>query len=367
VTAQRSAQVAPVRRAVFHPLRVSEISQLTDDSVCIGFAVPPELARDYDFVQGQHLTLRTSLAGDDVRRSYSICSPAGSGRLRIGVKVLPGGHFSGFAAGGLEVGDEIDVMTPMGRFHTPLDPASARHYCAIDAGSGIPPILSIVATTLAQEPHSRVTLLFANRTSRTVMFLEELEDLKDRYRGRFHLVHVLSRESQDAELLSGRLDADRLTRIIGSLVPASTVDEWFLCGPYEMVVDLREALLHSGVDKGHVHTELFHVDTAPPPPVRAVEHEGEGSEVTITLDGRGSTFRLGTGDVSILEAALAVRSDAPFACRGGVCGTCRARLVEGEVRMDTNYALEPDEIAAGYVLTCQSHPTTPVVRLDYDA
>jgi ring-1,2-phenylacetyl-CoA epoxidase subunit PaaE len=360
-------QAERTRRPVFHTLKVSDISTLTDDAVCIGFAVPPELADDYDFVQGQHLTLRTSLAGDDVRRSYSICAPAGSGRLRIGVKVLPGGHFSGFAAGGLAVGDEIDVMTPMGRFYTPLDPANVKHYCAIAAGSGITPILSIVATTLAQEPHSRVTLLFANRTSRTVMFLEELEDLKDRYPGRFHLVHVLSREAQDAELLSGRLDAARLTKITETLVPAETVDEWFLCGPYEMVIDLRDALVEVGVDKTHIHSELFHVEKAPPPPVRAVDDEGGGSEVTITLDGRRSTFRLKGADVPVLEAALAVRSDAPFACRGGVCGTCRAKLLEGEVSMDTNYALEPDEIAKGYVLTCQSHPTTPVVRLDYDA
>jgi ring-1,2-phenylacetyl-CoA epoxidase subunit PaaE len=355
------------RRAVFHPLKVSDITELTDDAVCISFAVPPELADDYDFIQGQHLTLRTSLAGDDVRRSYSICAPAKSGQLRIGVKVLPGGHFSGFAAGGLAVGDEIEVMTPVGRFYTPLDPANAKHYCAIAAGSGITPILSIVSTTLAMEPHSRVTLLFANRTSRTVMFLEELEDLKNRYRDRFHLMHVLSREAQDSELLSGRLDAARLTKITETLVPTETVDEWFLCGPYDMVMDLRDALVQAGVEKEHVHSELFHVDKAPPPLIHPIDDGGEGSEVTISLDGRRSTFRLKAGDVPVLEAALRVRSDAPFACRGGVCGTCRAKVVEGAVEMDTNYALEPEEIAAGYVLTCQSHPTTPTVRLDYDA
>ncbi|MDX6309641.1 MAG: ring,2-phenylacetyl-CoA epoxidase subunit PaaE [Nocardioidaceae bacterium] len=355
------------RRARFHPLRVSEITALTDDAVCIGFDVPPELADDYDFVQGQHLTLRTALAGDDVRRSYSICAPAGSGKLRIGVKVLPGGHFSGFAAGTLAVGDEIEVMTPMGRFNTPLDPTSTKHYCAIAAGSGITPILSIVATTLATEPHSRVTLLFANRTSRSIMFLEELEDLKDRYRGRFHLIHVLSRESQDAELLSGRLDKARLTKITETLVPAETVDEWFLCGPYEMVIDLRDALVEAGVDKTHIHSELFHVEKAPPARGPSAADEGGGSEVTINLDGRRSTFRLKGDDMSVLEAALTVRSDAPFACRGGVCGTCRAKVTEGSVEMDTNYALEPDEMAAGYVLTCQSHPVTEKVSLDYDA
>ncbi len=355
------------RHGTFHPLRVSDVTALTDDAVAISFQMPPELADDYDFIQGQHVTVRTSLAGDDVRRSYSICAPAKSGRLRIGVKVLPGGHFSGFAAGDLAVGDVLDVMTPTGRFHTPLDPSNHKHYCAIAAGSGITPILSIVATTLEQEPHSRVTLIYANRTSRSVMFLEELEDLKDRYRGRFHLIHVLSREAQDAELLSGRLDAARLTKINETLVPPETVDDWFLCGPYDMVIDLRQALLDQAVRPETVHTELFHVETLPPDRPVSLADEGEGSDVTIQLDGRRSSFKLKGNDVAVLEAALAVRADAPFACRGGVCGTCRAKLVEGEVVMDTNYALEPDEIANGYVLTCQSHPTTAKVVLDFDS
>jgi ring-1,2-phenylacetyl-CoA epoxidase subunit PaaE len=355
------------RHSVFHALRVSDVEPLTDDAVCITFDVPPGLADEYDFMQGQHVNVRTSLAGDDVRRSYSICSPAKSGRLRIGVKVLPGGHFSGFAAGRLAVGDELDVMTPTGRFYTPLDPGNRKHYGAIAAGSGITPILSIVASALEQEPHSRVTLIFANRTSRTVMFLEELEDLKDRYRDRFHLIHVLSREAQDAELLSGRLDAARLTKIAETLVPAETVDEWFMCGPFEMVVDLREALSALGVDPAHVHTELFHVESAPPPRPPSAADEGEGSDVSITLDGRSSSFKLkGSDSMAVLDAVLRVRSDAPFACKGGVCGTCRAKVLEGEVVMDTNYALEPDELDAGYVLTCQSHPITPTLRVDYD-
>lgn len=361
------AATAGARHGLFHPLRVSAIEPLTDDAVCISFAVPPNLADDYDFVQGQHLTLRTSLAGDDVRRSYSICAPAGHGKLRIGVKVLPGGHFSGFAAGGLAVGDEIEVMTPTGRFYTELDPANSKHYCAIAAGSGITPIISIVATALEREPLSRVTLVFANRTSRTIMFLEELEDLKDRYGSRFHLMHVLSREPQDSELLSGRLDAARLTKITETLVPPETVDDWFLCGPFEMIVELRDALLAQRVAPSTIHTELFHVESTPPPRPPSVADEGEGSAVSITLDGRESTFRLKGNDVSVLEAALRVRGDMPFACKGGVCGTCRARVVEGEVVMDTNYALEPEELEAGYVLTCQSHPVTEVLRVDYDA
>jgi len=359
--------MTPPRHPTFHRLRVADVSPLTDDAVCIRFEVPTELADDYDFIQGQHVTVRTSLAGDDVRRSYSICAPAKSGQLRIGVKVLPGGHFSGFAAGQLAVADELEVMTPTGRFFTPLDPSNRKHYCAIAAGSGITPVLSIIATTLEQEPHSRVTLIYANRTSRSVMFLEELEDLKDRYRARFHLIHVLSREPQDAELLSGRLDAARLTKINETLVPPETVDEWFLCGPYGMVIDLRQALLDQGVSPSRVHSELFHVETVPSVRPVATADGGEGSDVTIRLDGRTSSFTLKRDDVPVLEAALAVRTDAPFACRGGVCGTCRAKLVEGEVVMDTNYALEPDEIADGYVLTCQSHPTTATVVLDFDS
>lgn len=354
------------RHAVFHPLTVDEVTHLTDDAVCVGFEVPPELADDYDFVQGQHVTIRTPKAGDDVRRSYSLCAPAHARRLRIGVKVLPDGHFSSFAAGGLKPGDVLDVMTPLGHFYTPMDPENANHYCAIAAGSGITPILSIIATALRDEPHSRVTLLYSNRTSRSVMFLEELEDLKNQYADRFHLIPVFTREEQESELLSGRLDKARLTKITETLVPVENVDDWFLCGPYDMVMDLRDALVEAGVAKAHVHSELFHVETAPPVRQPAVVGEGEGADVTITLDGRRSTFKLKGSDVPVLDAVLQVRADAPYACRGGVCGTCRAKLVEGEVEMDTNYALEPEELDAGYVLTCQSHPTSDTVVLDYD-
>jgi ring-1,2-phenylacetyl-CoA epoxidase subunit PaaE len=280
--------------------------------------------------------------------------------------VIRGGHFSEFAQRELRAGDELEVMTPAGRFHTRLDPANAKHYCAVAAGSGITPILSIAATTLAAEAYSRFTLLYGNRTSRSVMFVEELEDLKDRYPDRFHLIHVLSREPSDSELLSGRIDRDRFTRITGALVPVDTVDEWFLCGPYGMVIGLRDALMESGVEMTHIHSELFHVETISSGVRDERESDGTGSDVTIVLDGRRSSFTLGTSDIPVLDAAIRVRSDAPFACKGGVCGTCRAKLVSGTVVMDTNYALEPEELAAGYVLTCQSHPTSPEVTLDYD-
>ncbi len=358
------------RHSVFHPLTIETIEPLTDDSVAITFEVPDDLRDDYAFTQGQHLTIRTELAGDDVRRNYSICSPVSSGVLRVAVKRLPGGAFSEHALDVLKPGDVLDVMTPSGRFFTELDPANAKHYVCVAAGSGITPVLSIVATTLETEPDSTVTLIYANRTHRSVMFLEEVEDLKDRYRERLQLMHVLSREPQEVELFSGRLDTARMSRIIESLLPVDTVDEWFLCGPFDMVSSLRKLLVAEGVEKRHVHAEVFHVEsTAPVRRTTAVPTgaDAEGAEVTITLDGRRSTFRLATEGPPVLEAALTVRADAPFACKGGVCGTCRAKVLEGSVEMDTNWALEPDEVEKGYVLTCQSHPTSDKVLLDYDA
>src|SRR3954469_4758864 len=348
----------------FHPLRVASVEPLTDDSVAITFAVPDDLVGEYRFVHGQHLTIR----GDDgERRSFSICTSPRSGRMTIGVKKLPGGAFSEGVVDTLHVGDELDVMTPAGRFTTQLEPTADKTYVAIAAGSGITPILSIVTTILEEEPHAQVMLVYANRTHRSVMFLDDLHDLKDRFADRFWLVHVLSREQQDVELFSGRLDGDRLTRILKSLMPAEDVDAWFLCGPQQMVVDLRQVILDHGVDAHDVHTELFHADPVPRAP-EAVSSSVEGAaEVTIKLDGRASEFALRPDGPGVLEAALEVRSDLPFACRGGVCGTCRAKLVEGTVAMDVNYALEPEEIEDASVLPCQSHPTSARVVLDYDA
>ncbi len=354
--------------AVFHPLAVASVEPVTDDSVAITFDVPDALREDYAFTHGQHLTIRTELAGDDVRRNYSICSPEGSGVLKVAVKRLPGGAFSEHALDVLRPGDVLDVMTPTGRFFTELNPAARRHYACVAAGSGITPVLSIVASTLAAEPQSSLTLVYANRTHKSVMFLEEVEDLKDRYAERFQLLHVLSREPQEVELFSGRLDADRMGRILGGLLPPDTVDEWFLCGPFAMVSELRALLVRLGVPKRAVHAEVFHVESAPPVRRTPVETTDEsGAKVTITLDGRRSSFTLPPDGPVVLDAALQVRSDAPFACKGGVCGTCRAKVVEGSVTMDTNWALEPDEVDKGYVLTCQSHPTSDTVVLDYDA
>ncbi len=349
--------------AAIHPLRVTAIDELTDDSVALTFEVPEELRDDYAFAHGQHLNIR---GGDDVRRSYSICTPPSSGVLRIGVKRLAGGAFSEGVVDALRVGDELEVSTPAGRFTTELDPSTARRYVAIAAGSGITPVLSIIAAILEGEPGSFVTLVYANRTSRSVMFLDEVHDVKDRHPERFQIIHVLSREQQDVELLSGRLDGDRLRGILEALVPAKEVDDWFLCGPQQMIEELRSVLTDAGATR--IHSELFHADPVPRAPVAALEDGTDGAAaVTIRLDGRASDFSLRPDDVGVLEAGLRVRSDLPFACKGGVCGTCRARLVEGTVQMDANYALEPDEIEKGYVLTCQSHPTSAKVVLDYDA
>jgi ring-1,2-phenylacetyl-CoA epoxidase subunit PaaE len=369
MTEVATAEPASVsRHAVFHPLRVGAVDRITDDAVAITFEVPAELTEAYDFLAGQHLTIRSPMVGDDVRRNYSICAPAGSGQLRIAVKRLSGGSFSTWAAEHLAPGDVLEVMTPTGRFGMRFDSSRARHYAAVVAGSGITPVISLAATALETEPDSRFTLLYGNRTTKSIMFLEELEDLKNAHRDRLHLVHVLSREATDVELFSGRLDRPRLERVFQALLPVETVDDWFLCGPYEMVSGARALLLECGVHRRNVHTELFFVGDIPPPtrPTEAVVAEA-ASSVTVVLDGRRTTMDVAPGSGSILDAVLRERTDAPFACKGGVCGTCRAKLVEGEVDMDRNWALEDDEVEQGYVLTCQSHPRTPRVVLDYDA
>jgi ring-1,2-phenylacetyl-CoA epoxidase subunit PaaE len=358
------------RRPVFHELRVTGVEQLTDDAVAVMFAVPPPLRDTFAFSAGQHLTVRRVTDGVDVRRSYSISSTPGElaerGRLRIGVKQVAGGAFSTYAQT-LREGQTVEVLPPLGHFTTAFHPDRGRHYAAVVAGSGITPVLSLVATALATEPASRFTLLYGNRYSRSVMFVEELADLKDRYPARLHVVHVLSREPQDAELLSGRIDADRLGRLLDGLLPAGDVDEWFLCGPYGMVVDAKTVLGAKSVPDEKIRTELFHVEDAPvtKAPTRS-EEDNKGAEVTILLDGRASSFTM-RRDERILDAALRVRGELPYACKGGVCSTCRGKVVEGEVRMARNFALEPDELAAGYVLTCQASPLTDRVRIDYDA
>ncbi|HLK74159.1 MAG TPA: 1,2-phenylacetyl-CoA epoxidase subunit PaaE [Streptosporangiaceae bacterium] len=358
------------RHSVFHPLRVASIERLTDDAVAVTFDVPPELREQFRFRAGQHVSIRSPVAGDEVRRNYSICAPAtGDQRLRIGVKRIPHGIFSSYVAERLRPGDVLDIMTPTGSFSTALHPGQRKRYGAIAAGSGITPVLSILSTALEVEPESTAVLIYVNRTTLGIMFLEDLEDLKNRYPDRFQLIHVLDEEPLDVEILSGRLDAGRLGRILDHLVLPADVDEWFLCGPLPMTDVAREVLLGYGTADQHIHRELFFV--GPPPAagsraeVPAADHE-TGAEVTVLLDGRSHTFVLPEDGASILDATLRYRADAPFACKNGVCGTCRAKVVEGKVRMDANYALEPADVAAGYALACQSHPAADRVVLDFD-
>lgn len=358
------AATMPRRKAApgFHTLAVADIESLTDDAVAVTFDVPADLRDAYAFKPGQSLTLRRMIGGRDHRRTYSICVPAGQ-RLRIGVREVPDGLFSRWLVRELAVGDEIEVQTPTGAFAA--DPGQVARHVMIAAGSGITPILSIAASVLAN-PRVQATLFYGNRRSSSVMFAESLSDLKDSYGPRFDLFHVLSREPRDVELLSGRLDGDRLRTLLTMLVPVAAIDHFWLCGPFAMMNEAQQVLTELGVPKDRVHRELFYVDE-PPPELHHVDAKasGETSDVTIVLDGRSSTTALPV-DASILDAAQQHRTDLPFACKGGVCGTCRALLVEGEVDMRRNYALEKSELAEGFVLTCQSFPVSSNVTVDFD-
>ena len=355
--------------AGFHQLAVARVEPLTDAACAVHFTVPAELRQAYAFQPGQHLTLRRIVAGQEERRTYSICSTpadlAERGTLRIGVKRIPNGLFSSWLTAELQPPATLEVMTPAGRFGTPVAPEKERHIGCLAAGSGITPVLSIVASVLRTEPASRVTLMYGNRTSNDVMFLEELADLKNSYPSRFTLLHVLSAEPQLSDLLTGRIDENKIDLLLDGV--CKDVDEWYLCGPLGMVTTVRATLVAGGVSNTAVHSELFYVGDEPPPPVIAPpEHATtDRSQVTVTLAGRTSTVAVSYTGPSILDAVLASRPDAPYACKGGVCGTCRALVTAGSVSMTRNYALEPEELAAGLVLACQSRPVTAEVSLQF--
>ncbi|UED88153.1 1,2-phenylacetyl-CoA epoxidase subunit PaaE [Streptomyces profundus] len=354
------------RRAVFHPLRIARIEPLCADAAAVTFDVPPELAEEFAFAPGQTLTLRRREAGGEERRSYSLCAPPGAAP-RIGVRLVPGGLFSTWLVRRARVGDVVEVMGPVGGF-TP-DLGRPAHHVLVAAGSGVTPMVSIAPSVLAADPRSRVTLLYGNRGSDSVMFAEELADLKDRFPARVTLVHVLSREPREADVLSGRLDAARLARLLRALLDPRTPHEWWLCGPWGMVREARRVVGEFGAEPARVHQELFHAEgEEPAPPPRAAEPGGEGpsSRVTVLLDGRATTFDQ-PADGRVLEHAQRVRPDLPFACRGGVCGTCRARVTDGSARMRRNFALEPAEVEAGYVLTCQALPESDRLTVDFDS
>jgi ring-1,2-phenylacetyl-CoA epoxidase subunit PaaE len=347
-------------RTEFHPLTVARVDPLTDDSVAVTFDVPPHLRERFAFAPGQSVTIRRGAQ----RRSYSICSVKGQ-RPRIGVREVPGGAISCWLVHQVRPGDVIDVQAPSGSFTPDVDlPA---HHVMIAAGSGITPVLSIAGSVLAANDKSSVTLLYGNRRTDSVMFADELADLKDAYPARLCLVHVLSREPQEVELFSGRLDPDKLRLLLPATADVAAVDHWWLCGPFGLVEGAIGVLAELGVPRHRVHRELFYVEDTPPP---VAEHAdapaGPGAEVTVLLDGRSSTVTVPAG-TPILDGAQRARPDLPFACKGGVCGTCRALLVSGEVTMRRNYALEQDELDAGFVLTCQALPASDRVTVDYDA
>jgi ring-1,2-phenylacetyl-CoA epoxidase subunit PaaE len=364
IPAQKSL-VNRARRTDFHQLTVSRVEPLTDDSAAITLTVPADLADAFAFAAGQTLTVRRG----EERRTYSICAPAGPGfpdsAPRIGVREVAGGAVSGWLVRTLKAGDTLEVQAPSGTF-TPDLSVPGRHVL-IAAGSGITPMMSIAASVLAADDKSTVTLLYGNRRSDTVMFADEVADLKDAYPARMQLVHVLSREPQEVELHSGRLDGSRLRALLPVTVDVASVDHWWLCGPFGMVTDAMEVLRDLGVDASRIHRELFWVGDDPP--VETVHDDapvGEGASLTVTLDGRSSTLTLPAG-TPILDGAQRARPDLPFACKGGVCGTCRARVTSGTAVMRRNYALEQRELAAGYVLTCQAIPQTDEITVDYDA
>ena len=350
----------------YHTLTVAEVRPETREAVTVTLEVPRELRETFRFVHGQHVNVRATIDGAEVRRSYSICAAPSEQRLRILIKRQTGGVFSSWAQN-LQAGDRLDVMPPAGLFHTPLDPAAQRRYLAIAAGSGITPVLSIVKTTLAAEPRSEFTLFYGNRASSSILFREELADLKDVYLTRFSLVHVMSREQQDLELLNGRLTPEMVHDLLRHWGPLEAMDAVFLCGPHGMNRDLAAALQSWGYDRDRTKLEQFAVSRqgAPRPRVEAPAAAGL-CQATLIVDGRHHTIPVVRGSETILDAGLRAGLDLRYSCKSGVCATCRAKLESGEVDMDGNFALEDYEIARGYILTCQSYPVTEQVVVDFD-
>jgi len=348
----------------FHPLAVT-VRPETDESVRLSFAVPDELRETFRHVPGQHLVLRAMLDGEDVRRSYSICTSPGRDELSVGIKRIPGGRFSTWATTALRDGDTLEVMAPIGEFGYAPDPVRSGHYVALAAGSGITPVLSILTAALETEPASRATLVYGNRTVGSIMFLEDIEALKNRFPERFSVVHVLSREPHEIPLFEGRIDPAKIRSLAGSLLEVDDVDAWFLCGPLDMVESATATLVELGVPADRVHSELFFDQRIEAPPARD-EAPANGVRLTVTLDGRSSVVVVDPDGPSLLDYARTVRSEVPFACKGGMCATCKAKVVCGEVRMTKNYALGDAEVAEGFVLTCQAHPVGGDVTLSFD-
>jgi ring-1,2-phenylacetyl-CoA epoxidase subunit PaaE len=352
----------------FYEVRVASVRPETRDAIAVTFEVPATLAEQFHYLQGQHLTLRTEVNGEDIRRSYSICSAVQDDRLRIAIKRVPGGLFSNWANDFLKPGHTLELMPPSGHFNVPLSPESRKHYVAFAAGSGITPVFSLVKTTLIAEPHSHVTLVYGNRSSASVMFREELADLKDIYRERLNLVFILSREQQDIDLFNGRIDRAKCDALLEKWIDPASIDVTFLCGPLGMMEDVSASLQAHGLDKAQIKMELFATSlsqTQRPTPVHHIVGHNE-CQVTVIQDGRTRQFTMEKNKGNVLEAGLAQGIELPYSCKGGICSTCRCKVTEGEVDMDANFALEDYEVARGFRLLCQSYPVTDRLVIDFD-
>ena len=356
---------------IFHPLRVRAVQPDTPEAVVVSFEVPEDLRPVFGFTQGQYLTLRREIDGQDRRRSYSICAGVDDGELRVGVRKVAGGVFSNWINEHLKPGDTINVMAPQGRFFVPIEPQAQRHHLGIAGGSGITPILSIMKTVLAREPSSRFTLIYGNRKLRSTMFKEELDDLKDKYMSRLVVHHVFSDEHTEMDIHSGVMNRQKIAEFLGALIPPQGVDHAYICGPFQMNDEAEAALLAAGVPEERIHIERFGIAQQASGQVGAVLHQAQPGDaakarITIIRDGLQREIAFSREQPSILDAASAAGLEVPFSCTSGVCGTCRAKLVEGKVRMERNFALDKKEVAAGYVLTCQAHPVTEKVVLSFD-
>lgn len=355
----------------FESLRIKSLKRETPDCVSISFEVPEEKRSAFAYKEGQNITVKKVIDGEELRRSYSICTAPHENELKIAVKKVEGGLFSGFANEKLKAGDTLEILPPTGNFTAFLCGKKQASYLAIAAGSGITPVISIIKHTLQAEPESSFTLIFGNRSRSSIIFFDELQDIKDKFLGRFNLVNVLSRERIDTDIHFGRIDGEKLSAL-EKFIPYASFDAAYICGPEEMIFTARDFLAGKGLDAKKIHFELFTVPGQKTKGNSAQEKKqeketGPKSRVDITLDGRSFQIELGYNGESILDAALQHGADLPYACKGGVCSTCKARVLEGNVIMDTNYALEPEEVEQGFILTCQSHPRSEKVRVDFDA
>jgi ring-1,2-phenylacetyl-CoA epoxidase subunit PaaE len=351
----------------FHTLQIADIRKETEDTVSIAFEVPTSLNEDYKFLAGQYLTLKSIIKGEDVRRSYSLCSAPYEGEWRVAVKQVENGKFSTFANDSLKKGDQLEVMTPTGNFCLHVDPKAKKSYALFAAGSGVTPILSIAKTALKEEPNSDVTLFYGNKNFNSIIFREEIEALKNTYMDRIRVIHVLSRESLGNDIQKGRINKEKANALYKAFLKGLTIDAVYICGPEEMILGVKDSMIENGVNEKNVHFELFTTPGVKKTEEKVVSNEAEiASNVSIILDGDRLDISLGSNGENILDAAQKAGADLPFACKGGVCCTCKAKILEGSARMDVNYALEKDEVEAGYILTCQSHPTSEKLIISFD-